>query len=450
MSRSLEAEQHLIACALVDDAKTAALMEIPEDWFSLNSSKLIIRTIRDLVSQNLSADIFAIADELERNRKLDMAGGMSYLTEMAESLPNLGFWTSYKNSLFESYKHRMIEQLMQTTSMLVGTGAKAGEIIETLQAGLVDLLTDHHQGGLEKISKHLDSALEYIQWKQDNEGAVRGTETGFNQLDYALDGFQDGLMYAICGRPAMGKTMVALNIANRLAKKGPVCYFSLEMTGGMLSQRLISAEAKVSSHHFKRGDMNNDQNNDVAMAVTRLHELSSLYIDESAGLTVSAVRSRLKAFQVKHGNVGAVFIDHIGLLKKRQGSSPYEGLTEIVHELQVMAKEFNCPLIIVSQLNRNCETRSDPRPMMSDIRETGAIEEDCRGVLFVYRDEYYTKEQSQQKNITELILAKNNLGETGTFYFHHDLSVGQYEEISDYQKPEPEPKMGKVYGKGKL
>lgn len=440
MSKSMESEQHLIACALIDDTKTAEILEINEDWFSVNAHKLIIRTIRDLATQSLSADIFAIADELERKGQLAIVGNMSYLTELAESLPNIKFWDSYKNSLFHYYKMRMIEQLNQNVSMQIGTGAKPQEIIEYLQSGLIDLLTDHHTAGLEKLSKHLDGALEYIEWKQNHEGAVRGAKSGYAQLDYALDGFQDGLMYAICARPAMGKTMFALSIANQLAKNVPVCYFSLEMTGSMLSQRLISAESKVSSTHFKQGTMSNDQNNDVAMAVTRLHELSMLHIDESAGLSVSAIRSRLKAFQIKTGKVGAIFIDHIGLIKKPKGAGLYDGLTTIIHELQVMAKEFNCPLIIVSQLNRNCDSRSDRRPVLSDIRETGAIEEDCRAIMFVYRDEYYEKDNSKQKNITEIILGKNTMGETGSFYFHHDLSVGIYEQITDYSAPEPATK----------
>lgn len=440
MNNSIEAEQHLIACALVDDTKTAELLEVSEDWFSHNAHKLIIRTIRELASQNLNTDSFAIGDTLNRTKQLEQIGGMEYLQELEGSLPSLSMWNSYKNSLFNYYKLRMIEQLNNNLAIQLGNGSKPADIIEGLQSNLIDLLTDHHSAGLEKISPHLDSALEYIQWKQANDGAVRGMKCGYPQLDYALDGFQDGLMYAICGRPAMGKTMFALSIANQLAKSKPVCFFSLEMTGGMLCQRLISAEAKVSSTHFKKGNMNDEQNNDVAMAVTRLHELSKLHIDESAGLTVNAVRSRLKAFQVKHGSVGAVFVDHVGLLKKPKGAGNYEGLTEIIHELQVLAKEFNCPLVILCQLNRNCDSRSDQRPALSDIRDTGAIEEDCRGVMFLYRDEYYKKENSQQKNITEVILAKNNIGETGTFYYHHDLSVGMYDEISDYSAPEQETK----------
>ena len=443
MSNGTEAEQYLMACALVDDAKTAELLEIPEDWFQSNAHKLILRTMRQLVSQSLSADIFAICDELERTRQSEMIGGMAYLTELADSLPNLAFWDSYKNSLFNHYKISQLTKLNTNLQMQLGTGAKPAEIIEGLQANLIDLLTDHHASGLEKISKHLDSALEYIMWKQENDGAIMGLSSGMDRLDYELDGFQKGLMYAVCARPAMGKTMWSLKLANHFAKSVPVCFFSLEMTGSMLSQRLIAAEATVSGRHFKKGTMNNDQNNDVAMAVTRLHANSNLYIDESAGLTVSAIRSRLKAFQIKHGYVGAIFIDHIGLLRLPKGMSTFDGTTDIVHQLQIMAKEFNAPLIMISQLNRNCETRPDKRPQLSDIRATGAIEEDCRGVIFLYRDEYYTKELTKQPNITEVILAKNNLGETGTFYNRHDLSIGHYEELSDYSAPVDDHKTNK-------
>lgn len=438
MSKSLEAEQHLIACALVDDSKTAELLEIPEDWFDTNAHKLIYRTIQSLASQSLSADMFAVSDELERNRQLEMAGGMAYITELAEQIPNINYWNSYKNALFNYYKTRMVAQVKQNLEMQIGTGAKPEEMIEYLQTAVIDLTTDHHKGGLESISKHMDAALEYIEWKVDNEGAIMGLQSGYNELDYNLDGFQKGQLYAICGRPAMGKTMFALSIAHKLALQAPVCYYSLEMTGSMLSQRLIAAESGVSGKKFKQGTSNTNDLDQVAQAVTRIHANSKLHIDETAGLNVAQMRSRQKAFQIKHGKTGAIFVDHVGLLRSKKGQNDYEGLTETVHELQRMAKEFDCPLVMLSQLNRNCESRPDKRPNLSDIRQTGAIEEDCRGVMFVYRDEYYN-ENTTEKNITEVILAKNTQGETGSLYFHHDLSIGKYEPISNYEAPE-EPK----------
>jgi len=212
----------------------------------------------------------------------------------------------------------------------------------------------------------------------------------------------------------------------------------------MLSQRLLAHEAKVRGKKFKSGALGNEEFDRLGQAATRLDQLSSMHIDESAGLTVAQIRSRLKAFQIKHGKTGPVFIDHIGLIKSRQGVSAYEGLTETVHELQRMAKEFDAPVIMISQLNRNCETRPDKRPTLSDIRQTGAIEEDCRVVMFVYRDEYYYKTESKQQGITEIILAKNSMGETDTLYYEHDLAVGDYREIEGYIAPEPEIRKSKL------
>lgn len=436
---SIEAEQHVLASALIDENVIPSLLEIPEDHFYRNEHKLIYRAISELAHQQLTADFFSVGELMQQKQQLDTAGGMEYIQELAESLPSLAMFRSFANSLLTYYKTRQLAQIRDSLEQQLETGAKPAEAVEWLQGAVIDLLTDHHNGGIESISKHMDSALEYIDWKAKNEGAVIGSKSGYDQLDYMMDGFQDGLLYAICGRPAMGKTMFAMSLAHKLAMEVPVCYFSLEMTGSMLSQRLIAAEAKVSTKSFKSGSITSTEMNDVAMAVTRIHQLSKLHVDETAGLTVAQIRSRLKAFQMKHGKVGAVFVDHIGLIQNRKGASSFDGLTETVHELQRMAKEFNCPLVMVSQLNRNCETRTDRRPMMSDIRQTGAIEEDCRGVMFVYRDEYY-EENTRQPNITELILAKNSMGETGTLYYHHNLAVGVYDEIEDYSPPEPEIK----------
>lgn len=435
---SQEAESHLLACALVDESAVPSLLEIPEEWFCLNESKLIYRAIDQLAKSSLTTDAFAVGEYLNQNQQLPMVGGMEAIMELSESLPSLGMFQSFKGALFKYYKVRQISKIKDSLEQQLGTNAKPEQMVEWLSGAMVELMTDHHQGGLEGLGKHLDKALAYIDWKYQNEGAIIGQQTGHKQLDYIIDGFQNGLLYAICARPAMGKTMFAVNLANAMAKNGPVCYFSLEMTGDMLSQRLLAHEAKVSGKNFKSGTLGNDEFDRLGQAATRLDGLSNLHIDESAGLTVAQIRSRLKAFQIKHGKTGPVFIDHIGLIKNRQGVSAYEGLTETVHELQRMAKEFDAPVIMISQLNRNCETRPDKRPTLSDIRQTGAIEEDCRVVMFVYRDEYYYKTESKQQGITEIILAKNSMGETDTLYYEHDLAVGDYREIEGYIAPEPE------------
>ena len=179
MSKSLEAEQHLIACSLIDDSKTAELLEIDEAWFMNNGHKLIIRTIRELASQNLNADSFSIGDQLNRTHQLEMVGGMEYLVELEQSLPSLKLWNSYKNSLFNYYKTYQLEQLSQNLQMQIGTGAKPEEIIEGLQTNLIDLLTDHHNGGFKKVGDYLSEVIEELQWREDNKGQLLGQKSGF-------------------------------------------------------------------------------------------------------------------------------------------------------------------------------------------------------------------------------------------------------------------------------
>lgn len=440
MNNSTESEQHLIACALIDDSKTAELLEIPEEWFYINAHKLIIRTMRELVSNNLNADMFALGDSLNRSRQLEMAGGMEYLSELAESLPNLKYWNSYKTALFGYYKTRMITELNNNVSMQLGTGSNPAQIIEYMQTQLIDLLTDHHDGGPRKLDTFLDQALEDIQWKIENDGALRGQATGYDELDKTIDGFENGKVYVIAARPAMGKTQFALNVATRIARKEggkPWIIFSLEMTGNGLAKRLISQDSRIHNNKFKEGSLNEDEMMRLASSVTRLSQHLNIEIDEQAGLTTNQIRSRLKAFQVKHGGVGGVIIDHIGLIRKDQKKDETGGMTAIAHELQIMAKEFNCPLIEVCQLNRGVEQRPDKRPMLSDIKQSGAIEEDARVVMFLYRDEYYNPD-SLDAGITELKIAKNSDGEVKMIPMRSNLATGDYEEIIDWESKEQE------------
>ena len=429
---NLEAEQHLLACAIIDENKVPDLLEIPEEWFFYNQHKLIIRVIKTLSYASLSSDLFAIADSLKQAHQLEMAGGMEYLVELTESLPNLQFWNSYKNSLFGAYKLTQIKQVSDKLQMQIGSGAKPQDMVDYIQTSLIDLMTDHHNGGFKPISSFLDQALEDIQWRMDNEGKMRGIQTGYEQLDEAFDGFESGKPYVIAGRPGMGKTQFALNLALRLSQHKPVCVFSLEMTGKGLSMRAICNESRVYNSKIKSGNMNDTEMNSVAMAVTRLHTNAHLYIDEQAGLSTAQMRSRLKAFKIKHGAIGAIVVDHIGLIRKDPRKGDTESLAAIVHELAQFAKEFDCPMIELAQLNRGVEQRTNKRPLLSDLKQSGAIEEDARGVILLYRDEYYN-DQTQDKNITEVDIAKNSDGECKTLYFRHNMAIAHYEEISGYE-----------------
>ena len=191
---SLEAEQHLLACVLIDDKQTAALLEIPEDWFLTNAHKLIYRKVVELARQSLGTDLFSVAQSLQQSQQLGSAGGMEYLNELAEQVPSLQHWNSYKNVLFGSYKQWQVKRLVDNLQMQIGTGAKPDEMISYISEQVIELLTDHHQGGPRSISHYMDQVIADIQWRADNPGKLKGHQTGFKELDELFDGFEAGKM----------------------------------------------------------------------------------------------------------------------------------------------------------------------------------------------------------------------------------------------------------------
>lgn len=429
MSNSTEAEQHLIACALIDESKTAELLELPEDWFYLNSHKLIIRTIRELVSNSLTTDAFSIGDTLNRTRQLEIIGGMEYLIELSESLPNLKYWAGYKNSLFGYYKLRMIEQLNTNISMQLGTGAKPEEIIEGMQSGLIDLLTDHHDGGFKIVGDYLGDVVDELEWRQNNKGQLLGQKTGFDDIDFTLDGLQDGRVYVLAGRPGSGKTAFGLAMCDGLTEtQKPWFYFSLEMTGKSLAKRMLIKNSGVSNNQFRSGNISEFDFAAIGNAMGQVQD-RTLHVDQTPSLSIAQIRSRLKAAQVRYGTIGGVVVDHIGLIKKDARKSDTEAMNIIADDLLRLAKEFDCPMVELCQLNRGVEGRQDKRPMMSDLKQSGKIEENADVVMLLFREDYYDKDASP---VTELEIAKNRDGATKTHYLKHNMSIGKYETLTDY------------------
>tara|TARA_R110000782_G_scaffold137063_1_gene229555 strand:+ start:3966 stop:5288 length:1323 start_codon:yes stop_codon:yes gene_type:complete len=439
MSKSLESEQHLIACAIIDENRAADLLDLPESWFALNAHKLILRTIRELVSASLSADLFSISDSLSRNKLLISAGGMEYLSELAESLPNLGFWNSYRNSLESYHKLRMIDQLKVSLENQLNGSAKPEEIVSFLQASVVNLMTSNSVGGFKKVGLHLSDALAEIEWRYENPGKLLGLATGFDDFDLTIDGFEPGKNYIIGGRPGSGKTAFALNIAERLAQENNGCYFSLEMTGKSLSKRLLTNKSRVSNTSIRSGQLVNEDFAAIAAAVTMLHT-SKLFIDETPGLSVNQLRSRLKTQQLKQGKIEFVVIDHIGLIAGDPRKNATESLAEVSNQLLSMAKEFDCPFIILAQINRGTEGRQDKRPMVSDLKQSGRIEENADVIVLLYRDDYYDP-TSQDAGITEVNIGKNRDGEAKMVPFRHNMAIGHYDEALNWEpKTKPQGK----------
>jgi replicative DNA helicase len=435
---SMEAEQNIIGCALVDANHVVKLLEIPEDWFLNNNHKIIHRAFKALTDQNLNTDMFALDDYLSRTSGQNSGLDIGYLNGLAESLPRLNYFDSFKGVLFRDYKISNVSKISKTLANKVNANEGIEDIVGYLQEETFKLLTDHNESGPQKIGVYMKQVIAQMEWQMENPGKLLGSETGFAEFDKVLNGFQDGKMYLIAGRPGMGKSAFGLvNIGMKMAKDKPVVAFSLEMTGEALAQRAICEQAKINNYKINEAKLEPSEWDQLMVGMNQIKNESKLMIDETPGLSTAQIRARVKAEQIRHGEIGAIFVDHVGLIKKNPKKSETDALTQISHELAQMSKEFNCPMIVLCQLNRGVEQRPDKRPMMSDLKQSGALEEDARGIIMLYRDDYYD-ENSAQPNITEVNIIKNSDGETKNLYFQHDLSMTSYYPIDGYTAPAPE------------
>jgi replicative DNA helicase len=440
---SLEAEQNLIGCAIMDNNFAVKLLEIPEEWFSKNEHKLIYRELSLLVSQNLETDMFALYDSLKHSHGAKNIVEMAYINDLAEQTLSFDYFNSYKTALFKSYKRRNVERVVNILSTQLKSGTvKIEEMISFMQDSVFELLTDHNESKPESIDFYMKQVVDDLTWQHENPGVLLGKQTGFKELDETLGGFEPGKIYVVGGRPGMGKTQFAVNLALRISKEDHTMVFSLEMPGKGLAKRALSNISNLPGYKIDGSKLRDDEWTQIAQAAQVIKEQNKIYIDETPGLSTAQIRARLKAHEIKFGSVGCIVVDHIGLIKKNPKKSETEALAQISHELQAMSKEFNAPLIELVQLNRGVESREDKRPGLNDIKQTSAIEEDARVIMFPYRDEYYKKEQSQMPGITELIIAKNSDGETKSIYFKHDMARARYETLEGYCAPEP-PKQKK-------
>jgi replicative DNA helicase len=433
---NLEAEQHLLACALIDENHIVKLLEIPEEWFQDNKSKIIYREIKRLTGLNLSCDMFALGDTLNDAQGFKSGQITQYLNDLQESLPSLKAFPTYKRLLFDGYKINNVLKIAQNLTLQVTDKTPVSEIVDYMQEQLIGLLSDHNESGPQEMKVYMSQVIAEMQWQQANPGKLRGKQTGFIELDNTINGFEPGKVYLIAARPGMGKSMFGLvDLGMRLSRENQVVAFSLEMTGKGLAQRAICGVAQINSNKINKADLTADEWDSFATATKTIAERNNLYIDETPGLSTAQIRARLKTQLLKSGKIGAIIIDHVGLIRKDPKQNFTQAMVQISHELAAIAKEFKCPMIELSQLNRKVEDRPDKRPMMSDLKDTSALEEDARVIMMLYRDDYYN-ENSDTPGITEVNIVKNSDGETKTLFFGHDLGKATYTPIDGFTPPE--------------
>ena len=430
----IEAEQAVIGSMLTDfDAVVTAIeMLKPEDFYR-EDNKLIFVAIVSLFNKGEPVDIITVKAELESMGKFDNVGGIEYLAELPDKVPTTANVTKYIKIVEEK---STLRQLIKTANEIIDLGYDTTEdvdsIIEGAEKKIFDTIQNKNQKSYTPIKDVLVESFTQLEELYNRKQHVTGVPSGFTELDYKTAGFHGSELILIAARPAMGKSAFVLNIATNAALKAniPVAIFSLEMSKEQMVNRILCSEAMVDSNKVRTGKLEEDDWTKLAEAIGPLSE-AEIYIDDTPGISVTEIRSKCRKLKMEK-NIGMVIIDYLQLVQAsgRRGGSREQEIAEISRSLKILAKEIDVPVIALSQLSRAVEQRPDHRPMLSDLRESGSIEQDADLVMFLYRDDYYNPE-SEKKDIAEVIIAKHRGGSTGTLDL---LWLGSYTKFVNLEK----------------
>ena len=439
---SLEAEQSVLGGLLLDNAAWEKIADAVSDGdFYRADHRQIYRHISALIEDNKPADALTVAESLERSGKLEEVGGQAYIGSLAVNTPSAANIRRYAEIVRERAIMRRLAGVGTdiTDSVFNPLGRSAKELLDNAEQQVFAIAEAGARGrqGFHEIQPLLTQVVERIDtlYKRDNPSDVTGIPTGFNDLDRMTSGLQPGDLVVVAGRPSMGKTALALNIAEHVAlsEKMPVAVFSMEMAGTQLVMRMLGSVGRLDQHRIRTGSLNDDDWQKLTAAVGKLNE-APVFIDESGMLNPTELRGRARRLHRQQGGpgLGLIIVDYLQLMET--GNSTENRATEIAEisrSLKAVAKELNVPVMALSQLNRGLEQRPNKRPVMSDLRESGAIEQDADLILFIYRDEVYNPE-TPDKGIAEIIIGKQRNGPIGTIKL---TFLGQYTRFENFAAP---------------
>jgi|MDSY01.2.fsa_nt_gb replicative DNA helicase len=425
---SAEAEQSVLGGLLLsaDGWDVVAELVSDSDFYRLGH-RLIFRQIARLAEAAEPVDVITVADKLQAADELDAAGGLPYLAELAQNTPSASNIRAYAQVVRERASLRKLIEAAQeiAESGFNPEGRKSDELIDQAERRIMQIGEEGPKsGGPQDVNPLLQSALTRIEDLFQSGGAITGISTGFIELDNMTSGLQDSDLVIVAGRPSMGKTAFAMNLVEHavLNQDKPILVFSMEMPADSLIIRMLSSIGRIDQTRLRNGKLEQEDWPKLSAAVTKLKDVP-LYIDDTPALTPTEVRSRARRVAREHGGLGMIMVDYLQLMQVA-GSS--EGRTaeisEISRSLKAIAKEFKVPMVALSQLNRSLEQRPNKRPVNSDLRESGAIEQDADVIMFIYRDEVY-HEESEEKGIAEIIIGKQRNGPIGICRL---AFIGQY------------------------
>jgi replicative DNA helicase len=415
--QNIEAEQAVLGAIFLEPSSLTVASEvlIPEDFYRAAHQK-IFDVMLNLNNKGKAVDLVTVTEELAAAKLLEDTGGVSYLSELAASVPTAANIEYYAKIVEEK---SLLRRLIRTATTIASDGYSREDEVESLlseaEKSILEVAQRKNAGAFHNIKDVLVRTYDNIETIANRVGDVTGIPTGFAELDRMTAGFQRNDLIIVGARPSVGKTAFALNIAQNVATKAQenVAIFSLEMGAEQLVMRMLCAEGNINAQNLRTGSLTDEDWGKLTMAMGSLSN-SGIFIDDTPGVKIGELRSKCRRLKQEHG-LGMILIDYLQLIlgDGRSGENRQQEVSEISRSLKALARELQVPVIALSQLSRGVEQRQDKRPMMSDIRESGSIEQDADIVAFLYRDDYYDKE-SENKDIIEIIIAKQRNGPVGT------------------------------------
>lgn len=430
LPHDLAAEQSVLGAVFISPDSLITLADdlTPDDFYK-PANKIVFKTMLSLLEKGEPIDATTMGSALSNQGDISKIGGITYIVELVNSTPTSKNVEHYAKLVKEKATLRkMIADLSDSLSSAYQGDVSIDDIIAKTEKSMLDISNQNTGTGFRNMADILDTHMQIVETRSQTDGVVTGLSTGFVGLDKITTGLHEDNLIILAARPAMGKTALALNIAQYIAvkEKKPVAIFSLEMGAESLIERMLASEGMVEGYHLKTGNLSVEEWSRLVHAQGNLYD-APIFVDDTAGIRISEIRSKARKLAQEMGGLGVIIIDYLQLITGSKGENRQQVVSEISRELKILAKDLKVPVIALSQLSRAVEQRQDKRPMLADLRESGSIEQDADIVAFLYRDAYYQKEQADSQeanNVTELILEKNRHGSLGTvkLYFHKEYT----------------------------
>lgn len=427
--QDLAAEQAVLGAIFLDSDRLIEVKEfLSTDDFYKNAHKIIFRAMEHLSDNREAIDVLTLRSLLENQNDLETIGGIAYIAELATATPTAANASYYAKIVAEkSLLRQLINKLTQSVEKAYSQEDPAEDVLAEAEKSLIDVQQGRNTSSFRRISDVLSMNLDDLEERAKQKSTITGIATGYPALDAMTTGLHEEELIILAARPAVGKTAFALNIAQNIGTKQDktVAIFSLEMGAESLVNRMLAAEGTIESHNLRTGQLNDEEWNQYFIAMGTLSK-ASIYIDDTPGIKITEIRARSRKLAQETGNLGLIVIDYLQLISGTGRENRQQEVSEISRQLKILAKELKVPVIALSQLSRGVEQRQDKRPVLSDIRESGSIEQDADIVAFLYRDDYYDRagadddddegfnDVPEVDNKVEVIIEKNRSGSRGT------------------------------------